>query len=309
MSLEIHDFEIALRLQRWTAVSCLALIAATWRLWIPQAVFPQVPAFAILCTAPAWIDWICLVCLIAGLSLLAAGRSGYVNTSGCLLVLVSLLVFFCLDQHRFQPWAYQLWLFTFIWLCCGVNYRLNLMNWLLISIYFYSAMGKLDFEFLHTVGQQMLGAIANLVGQETSNISASLKIALVAIFPVVELAIAVGLAWATSRRLAGLFAIGLHLALIVILGPLGLNHRLGVLIWNAQFVGLAYFLFVAKRISVPGSEIDEAPLKPQHAGQRKGFLQTGIRLTKVPLELCPFLRNRTHSSCRTRLKSPRFLPC
>ena len=274
MSLEIHDFEIALRLQRWTAVSCLALIAATWRLWIPQAVFPQVPAFAILCTAPAWIDWICLVCLMAGLSLLAAGRSGHLNTSGCLLVLVSLLVFFCLDQHRFQPWAYQLWLFTAIWLCCGVNYRLNLMNWLLISIYFYSAMGKLDFEFLHTVGQQMLGAIANLVGQETSNISASLKIALVAIFPVVELAIAVGLAWATSRRLAGLFAIGLHLALIVILGPLGLNHRLGVLIWNAQFVGIAYFLFVAKRISVPGSEIDEAPLKPQHAGQRKGFLQT-----------------------------------
>ena len=275
---EMRDFDVALFLQRWTAVSCLALIAATWRLWIPQTVFPQVPAFAILCTAPAWLDWICLVCLIAGLSVLAAGRSGCLNTSGGLLVLMSLLVFFCLDQHRFQPWAYQLWLFTAIWLCCGVNYRLNLMNWLLISIYFYSAMGKLDFEFLHTVGQQMLGAIANLVGQDSSNISASLKIALVAIFPVGELAIAVGLAWATSRRVAGLFAIGLHLALIVILGPLGLNHRLGVLIWNAQFVGLAYFLFVAKRISVrisvPGTEIADGPLEPPPAGLRKGCLQT-----------------------------------
>lgn len=271
---EMHNFDVALRLQRWTAVSCLALIAATWRLWIPQTVFPQVPAFAILCTAPAWLDWICLGCLIVGLSVLAAGRSGTLNTSGCLLVLVSLLAFFCLDQHRFQPWAYQLWLFTAIWLCCGVNHRLNLMNWLLVSIYFYSALGKLDFEFLHTVGQQMLGAMANLVGQKLSGISASLKLALVAIFPVVELAIAVGLAGQTSRRVAGLFAIGLHLTLIVILGPLGLNHRLGVLIWNAQFVGLAYFLFVAKRISVPESEISERQLGPKIAGWRNGYLQT-----------------------------------
>ena len=276
---EMHDYDVALRLQRWTAVSCLALIAATWRLWIPQMVFPQVPAFSILCTAPAWLDWICLGCLITGLGVLASGRSEKLNTSGCILVLGSLLVFFCLDQHRFQPWAYQLWLFTAIWLCCGVNYRLNWMSWLLVSIYFYSALGKLDFEFLHTVGQQMLGAMANLVGQESSGMSASLKLALVAIFPMIELAIAVGLAVPTSRRVAGVFAIGLHLTLIVILGPLGLNHRLGVLIWNAQFVGQAYFLFVAKRISVPDSgiakrEIAKLQLEPKIAGWLKGCLQT-----------------------------------
>ncbi len=270
----MHDFDVALRLQRWTAVSCLALIAATWRLWIPQTVFPQVPVFAILCTAPTWLDWICLGCLIAGLGVLAVGRSGTLNTSGCVLVLGSLLVFFCLDQHRFQPWAYQLWLFTAIWLCGGVSYRLKWMSWLMVSIYFYSALGKLDFEFLHTVGQQMLGAMANLVGQESSGISASRKLALVAIFPVIELAIAVGLAVPTSRRVAGIFAIGLHLALIVILGPLGLNHRLGVLIWNAQFVGQAYFLFVAKRLSVPDSEIAKRQLEPQLAGWPKGCLQT-----------------------------------
>ena len=271
---EMHDFEVAQRLQRWTAVSCLVLIAATWRLWIPQTVFPQVPAFAILCTAPMWLDWICLGCLVTGLIVLAAGRSGILNTSGCLLVLGSLLVFFFLDQHRFQPWAYELWLFTAIWLCCGVSYRLKWMSWLLVSIYFYSALGKLDFEFLHTVGQQMLGAMANLVGQDSSSMSAARKLVLVAIFPVIELAIAVGLAMPSSRRVAGIFAIGLHLTLILILGPLGLNHRLGVLIWNAQFVGQAYFLFVVKRISVPDSEIAQRQLEPKLEGSRGGCLQT-----------------------------------
>ena len=95
----------------------------------------------------------------------------------------------------------------------------------------------------------------------------------------IELAIAVGLAMPASRRVAGIFAIGLHLTLIVILGPLGLNHRLGVLIWNAQFVGQVYFLFVAKRLSVPDSEIVQREiakrqLEPKLAGWPKVCLQT-----------------------------------
>ena len=94
----------------------------------------------------------------------------------------------------------------------------------MISIYFYSAIGKLDFEFLHTVGQQMLGAMVTLLGQDPTLIPSWLRIVLVACFPLAELAIAAGLAWPQSRRVAGWFAIGVHLILIVVLGPLGLNQ-------------------------------------------------------------------------------------
>jgi hypothetical protein len=118
------------------------------------------------------------------------------------------------------------------------------MRYLIIGIYFYSAIGKLDFEFLHSVGQQMLGAMAKWTGNDLATISDTSRLALVAVFPVVELAIAIGLLWTKSRRVAGVFAIGLHLVLIAVLGPLGLNHRPGVLIWNGQFAIQAFLLFV-----------------------------------------------------------------
>ena len=241
------ETHIVRQLRRWTAVGRLALVAATWRRWTPQAVFPQIPAFEILCNAPAWIDWICLACLLTGLALLALGTPGRIETYGSLLVLVSLSVFFCLDQHRFQPWAYQLWLLNVIWTCCGSRLCFHWMSWLTVSVYFYSALGKLDFEFLHSVGLQMLGVLFRIAGQDVSLVPPSMQIAMVTAFPCIELIIAICLATRKLRRVAGLSAIGLHLTLIVVLGPLGLGHRFGVLIWNALFAVQAYYLFVMPR--------------------------------------------------------------
>lgn len=245
----MQEIDASRHLQRWSACFAIALIAATHRLWIPQTFFPQVPAFEILCDAPTWLDLLCLAFLLAGLLILAIWRSEYLSKCGCALVLATLTVHFCLDQHRLQPWAYQLWLFALIAFCCSIRFRHSLMRTLMISIYFYSAIGKLDFEFLHTVGQQMLGAMVKLLGQDPTLIPSWLRIVLVACFPLAELAIAAGLAWPQSRRVAGWFAIGVHLILIVVLGPLGLNHRLGVLLWNAQFAVQSYLLFVVGSIS------------------------------------------------------------
>ena len=260
-SLSHVDVDISVRLQRWTAVGSLALIAATWRLWIPQSVFPQIPLFSILCSAPAWCDWICLGCLLTGLAVLAAGSSAHLNSFGCILVLVSIPTFVSLDQHRLQPWAYQLAILAAIWLLCRVKSRLEWMRWLQVSIYCYSALGKIDFEFIHTVGQQMLGALTKIAGQNASDINATLRLVLVSAFPTTELAIAIGLILPKTRRVAGVLAICLHLILMVILGPLGLNHRLGVLIWNALFGIQAYYLFVVKRIETTNDT------EQQHATQ------------------------------------------
>jgi len=241
---------IAIQMQRSTSVCALALIAATYTLWTPQTVFPQVPVFESLCESRSSIDWIGFGCLIFGLVSLAVWPVSRFQSGAIFLVLVSLVTLVCLNQHRFQPWAYQSGLFAATWLCCrDIPLRLNLMRYLIIGIYFYSAVGKLDFEFLHSVGQQMLGVMAKWFGHDPSKITDSSRIALVAVFPVVELAIAAGLACSKTRRVAGIFAIALHLALIAVLGPLGLNHRLGVLIWNGQFAVQAFLLFVVAQVA------------------------------------------------------------
>jgi hypothetical protein len=212
-------------------------------LWTPQNIYPQIPAFAALCSAPTWLDWTALSTLIFGLGLLVANRSPRYRSGGCGCVLLSLAMLICLDQHRLQAWAYQLLLFVTFWLLCESPTSLKWITRLIISVYCYSAIGKLDYEFLHTVGQQMTQAGSKWFFRDPATSPTSFSPWIVALIPIAELAIAAGLAWPRSRRVAGVFAIFMHLVLLMILGPLGLNHQAGVLIWNIQFLGQAVFLF------------------------------------------------------------------
>jgi hypothetical protein len=209
-----------------------------------------------------------LATLVAGLFVLIDGRSKIRNSVASWMVITSVTLLVCLDQHRFQPWAYQLLLFTVIGICGDPRLTRQLMGWLIVSIYFYSALSKFDFEYLHSVGQQMLEAGTRMVGQDIDKIPYAGRLAMVALFPTFELAIAVGLAIPGSRRCAGIFGISMHMMLILILGPLGLNHRPAVLIWNVQFALQVYFLFVAKpaKLMQDGSSIDGVHLMTHRSG-------------------------------------------
>ena len=249
------------RFQGWTAISSLALIAVTWKLWTPQRVYPQVPVFASLCEAPGWLDWCALGAVLTGLLALLFTKRSLVSSLASALVLAGLVLLFSLDQHRFQPWAYELALFCIVWLTCQEQLGLRLMRLLLIGIYFYSALGKFDFEFLHTVGQQMLSTITSWVGVDATQLPMGLRVWIVATFPLVELAIAMGLWWRRTRRFAGWLALGLHFGLVAILGPFGMNHRFGVLLWNIQVAGQVFWLFLAKQTATPEQAEVRLPTK------------------------------------------------
>ena len=122
--------------RRWMGVSSLALIAATYRLWTPQTAFPQIPAIELLCSIPKWLDWCFLASLVVGVCLLTFARSERWIYFGCYMGMGNLIATICLDQHRLQPWAYQLGLFLFVWLTCPSRLQHLLIRWLMISIYF-----------------------------------------------------------------------------------------------------------------------------------------------------------------------------
>ncbi len=278
-----NDLHSHQQFQRWTALTSIALLAVTWRLWTPQTIFPQVPALAILRSAPGWLDWAALSGVVLSLIGIATLKRPQSITIACGLLLVCLLALFSLDQHRFQPWAYELAMFAIVWMTYRDDRRLQCMRWLLISIYAYSALGKLDFEFSHTVGQQMLSVVLRTVGVEPSKLPDTARLIIVASFPLAELAVAVGLAlgtkWRRVQRIAGCIAILVHIGLIAVLGPFGLNHRLGVLVWNAQVAIQAYWLFVAKQATAPSPR----PLRwPRHWRERLGF---GVIVTAIILPI------------------------
>ncbi len=168
------------------------------------------------------------------------------------LLPAGLLLAVAFDLHRLQPWAYQ---FALLALVFAVGPWAGSIRWLrafVISIYLYSAVGKFDAQFLHTVGPQLLQAAAKFIGIDAAGdpagVVSSVWVRGSLIFPITELIAALLLACPPRRlphaRTAGRWlATAMHLTLIVLLGPLGLGHRWGVLAWNLFFIGQAWILF------------------------------------------------------------------
>ena len=294
------------------AVLAIALIAVTWKLWTPQTSFPQIPFCEFLIHAPRWIDWIALA--IVGLSLLAClflkpRVDGLINTSvqqnpgsglswfrmRHLWFSIAFALLILLDQNRLQPWAYH---FVIIGLLIGLASpakAISLIRLLAISIYIYSAISKFDYQFVHTVGDQMLSTILGFAGIETTNWSQELKSGLVLLLPTGELLVGIGLAIPRFRAFATVAAVGLHVALLVILGPWGLAHRPGVLIWNLFFISQALILFWQSKPSIAQlaqpnhTELEKVPVVnpspqsgrlPNHLAQLVAILALCFPLTQ-----------------------------
>lgn len=254
-SLELADdasvSHLALWLSRSWAVAGLLLFTATWRLWTPQSVYPQVPLVRAAGLLPTWCEWVALGVLAVSLvGLLCRPR---VSMGRCCAIAfaaaVTLLV--CVDQHRLQPWTYQLFLLAWIRSTRSARRELGLSQLLLISIYFFSAISKFDYVFLHTLGQQFLSTLLGLVHLSTDTWRPAARIWLAGVFPCGELLVAVGLLLPPTRRTAALAAIVMHVALLLILGPWGLGHHGAVLIWNLFFITQIWILFLNRRLRVP----------------------------------------------------------
>ena len=229
--------------QVWALCFC-CLIAVTFRLWTGTE---DVPAVAMADWAAAWpvpLRWLPLLGMLGGAVLVLAKPIAF--RWGWWLMAGGLTLSFVIDQHRLQPWAYQ----TAIYGCVfATMHWTTARRWLIplaASVYIYSAAGKLDYQFVHSVGQDFLDVLLRPLGL-SETFSDATRIRLSGLFPVVELVAGLLLLPRVTRKYAGWAVIAIHVSLIGILGPWGLNHSLGVLVWNAALLTQAWFLFIAPR--------------------------------------------------------------
>lgn len=170
------------------------------------------------------------------------------------LVAVCLGCSFLIDQHRLQPWAYQ----TAIYACVFAALRPTAArSWLIplaASVYIYSAAGKFDYQFAHTVGQDFLSTALDPFGGIPADWDSSLRAKVALAFPTLELAAGLGLLVPVTRRYAAMLAMLMHASLLWMLGPWGLVHSLGVLVWNTALIAQGYFLFIACVPEQPSEE-------------------------------------------------------
>lgn len=233
-------------LVRLLALSQLALVAATWKLWTPQTVFPQVPLIRVACDWPGWIDWLLLAGLIGSSILLVAfPRFGAIRRSTAAVSAGCLAGLFVLDQHRLQPWAWQFFLLLVLASLASDPVTRRCWFWLTVSIYFWSAVSKLDVGFFNDQGPALLGGLKQAVGIRGMPTPWTQKVDFYAAMslPLGEAIVALLMAWPRTRWHGLWLAIVMHTALLFALGPLGLNHSYGVLLWNAYFIVQDLLLF------------------------------------------------------------------
>ena len=206
------------------------------------------PVFKSLVNAPAIVDWLAFAGIAFSLIWLAVKPQlrDFWSRWPIAVFALSLLVSFLLDQHRLQPWAWHWFVFAAILVSARAGEAMFWLRWIAVSVYVYSAISKLDYQFTHSVGLQMVQAIADLIGVSLSKYSPDSLSRFVLLLPLVELLIGIGLAFRSTRRVFGVLAILLHIGLLLVLGPLGLDHQWPVLIWNAFFIFQAYWLFVRR---------------------------------------------------------------
>lgn len=267
----------------------LALLAATWKLWtpridppLPAIDFPAVPMLRIPQTVASLIDPLALVAVLAGLTALAIGVKprlpGGSGLAGAMwrregqwaapLIGVGLTAMMILNQHRIQAWAYQGWLYCWVFAAMGNATRCRRGLLLLTStLYLYSAVGKFDQQFLRTVGPAFAARLfPGTAAAPQSDGTAADWGATVLMLPAIELLIGALILIPRTRCWAGWGAVAMHSLLVVSLGPWGLKQSSGVILWNLMLAWQAFWLLVRHRCVASASQpVDD---RPSGAGDR-----------------------------------------
>lgn len=254
----------------------LALVAVTWPLWTPPELFPSVPVIAL--PVPPPLQWALLVghLLALGTALLTASFARW-NRLALAAAVATWLGLVLLDQNRVQAWAYACALTAGCLVAAPGGRALPPIRGILLGIYFFSAVSKLDYAFTQTLGPQFLAGLLGWTGLEPSAWNPTLKVWATLPLPLVEGAaaglLAVPVAWRTVRWIGVVTAAGMHLALLAALSPWGLDHSLGVLLWNAASLVQLGVLFVP----APPSEAEAQPteLPDEERGADNGDFVAG----------------------------------
>jgi hypothetical protein len=216
----------------WVFSKCFS-----YKLWHADRLFPLSPPFGFLENIPQEIHLFLLFASIAGI-VLSAFFSGNRWILG-ITIAVDLLSCM-LDQNRWHPIEYQC-LITALFLFFYRNNPkqfLNYMAFLVCIIYINSGLHKLNGGFLFHVWENMI--LERLFGFESKNIWIHYSGLLLGVLEVVA---GIGLLFFRQKRFFSAILIGMHVFILLLISPTGLNYNPIVWPWNFVMVFIIIALF------------------------------------------------------------------
>lgn len=241
----------------------LGLLASA-PVWLNTRSFPLLPIFSSFPILPAPWDKLLFIVMLLALVLAA-----WFHRAGVICFLAASFIAYCGDQNRGQPWLYMYWVMLLLTLLperriyaaaargkilpheCGVPGATGLAacRWALAVVYLWSGIQKCNALFFKETPAWFVSPAANW--HLPAFILDALRWA-AASAPFLEIALALALWFAISRRAALVAVIVMHLFAVLFLGPLGHNYNWVVWPWNLAMIALACTLF-------------SAPAKTKHA--------------------------------------------
>ena len=221
----------------------IRLICVTWfitklicfKLWLADRLFPLIPVNDLLTALPSFVHNTCFVVSLASMLLLI-----FFPGKKIALVLLLAEIFSCLlDQNRWQPWEYQFTWMLAVYIFAKATSELHfLWQLILAGIYFFSGISKLNSAFIHDIWQ-------NLMLRRWLHVNAihSLVTYTGYLLPMIEMLAGIGLLLDKTRKLSVWILISMHVIILLMLGPIGLNINKVVWPWNLLMLLLLYLLF------------------------------------------------------------------
>ena len=224
-------------------ITCIFWISTkilSYKLWISDRLFPLIPPLNFLENIPNTIHIFLFTASLIGIFLIAL----FPSNKYILVTTLAIEFFSCiLDQNRWQPWEYQYFLtilFLYFYLHNPRQF-INYFTFLIISTYFNSGIHKLNGGFLYDVWESMI--LKRFFGLELHQIQngwihyAGLSLGLI------EVVGALGLLFFKQKKMFALLIIGMHVFILLLISPTGLNYNVIVWPWNIAMVLFLYLLF------------------------------------------------------------------
>jgi hypothetical protein len=221
---------------------CIGLSMSS-ALWIGPRSYPPAPVSSMF---PLIDDAVALVLYLA-LFLLAAIALVTPKPSGFIAAFLAIIAAFCLtDQTRWQPWVFQ---YGFLLAAMarhpwngadadGEERTLDIARLIVASTYVFSGLQKINLNFMENDFPWLVQPITNLFPSAAHFLHGFGMAA-----PFVQVAFGIGLLTRSFRRLSLIFAVAMHLFILTMFGPAGLDWNQIVWPWTAAMAIFDVLLF------------------------------------------------------------------
>jgi len=162
------------------------------------------------------------------------------------VALTSLVLLLVLDQARLQPWVYQYILVLGVLLAYTFQKKEKrsevypVLSMIIVFMYLYSGLSKINPTFFNEVSIWMIEPIT----QQVSVWAQGPFLMVSKGIPFLEIGVAVGLIFKSTRKYAGVILIMIHIFILILIGPLGHDWNSVVWPWNIFSILFILLLFI-----------------------------------------------------------------